>query len=95
MIGGHNGRKMASSSGVLDVKTGEYTYLPQMPFPRRGMGVTQLHNRYVYAIGGTDEAFRQSFAEVQRYDTEKNVWELVANMNMGRRNVNAMAIGMF
>lgn len=44
-------------------------------------GVAAL-NQYIYVVGGYDGSRQQN--SVERYDTEKNVWELVSSIKVAR-----------
>lgn len=44
---------------------------------RSGAGVAAL-NQYIFVVGGFDG--RVQLSEVERYDTEQQIWESVAKM---------------
>lgn len=55
--------------------------MPSMKFSRSGAGVAVL-NQYIYVVGGFDGT--RQLSSVERFDTDRQVWETVTPMKTSR-----------
>lgn len=56
---------------------------------RSGAGVASI-GQYIYVVGGYDG--KSLLKTVERYDTEKDVWEYMADLCMGRGALSLTAL---
>ncbi|KAI6190264.1 Kelch-like protein 7 isoform X2 [Aphelenchoides bicaudatus] len=93
LLGGYDSRNQPLPSGILNSQTGRYESIPQMPLARRSCAVTQVADKFVFVLGGTDVSKYAAFADVQIFDVEKQEWSFAAPMLTGRRNLASVTLG--
>ena len=72
---------LVSSCEVYHVKENRWETIADMPTPRECVAVTELHGK-IYVIGGESEGIELKVVEC--YDPEKNTWESLPDMKVGK-----------
>lgn len=79
VVGGYERASMTplSSCEVFDPDKGKWSVLPDLLVKRAAAGISSLNGK-IFILGGISE--NGARADVERYDPEKNQWEIIAPM---------------
>jgi len=86
--GKYNADTRTTSSEYYDYATDTYTQIQPIPTIRESCAAAVL-NQYIYVAGGTnDGGYSYPYSnKVSRYDTIRDEWRHVSDMNRGRRGL--------
>ena len=83
IFGGHDGSEVLSISEEYDILSGKYRRLNDMKY-KRDQPSCAYRDGFIYVVGGGGDN-GESMKSVERYDIEKDVWDVGPNMLIGRR----------